>query len=175
MNYFMNIVSFFKQLYLDITWSLFPVWRLRKSGAHVGRNVFIGKHCYIELENAKFLTIEDGVVIAAHSKIILHDSSLNNINGFDLLYGKVILGKNCYLGADVTILPGSRVGEKTIVGAGSLVKGELKDSSVYVGRPARFLCSVEELTLKWQKLKDVSKKDSDLYEFVAKKSPYLVK
>ncbi|MCL4208440.1 acyltransferase [Patescibacteria group bacterium] len=171
----MNIVSFLKQLYLDITWSMFPVWRLKKSGAKVGNNVFIGRHCYVELENAKFLTIEDGAVLAAYSKIILHDSSLNNINGFDLLYGRVILGKNCYLGADVTVLPGSKIGKNTIVGAGSLVKGDLNDNSVYVGRPAKFISSVDDLTTKWQKIKHSSVADQLGYQFLPKKSPYLVK
>lgn len=171
----MNIVSFLKQLYLDVTWSMFPVWRLKKSGAKVGKNVFIGRNCYVELENAKFLTIEDGAVLAAYCKIILHDSSLNNVNGFDLLYGQVTLGKNCYLGADVTVLPGSKIGKNTIVGAGSLVKGDLKDNSVFVGRPAKFLCSVDDLTAKWQKIKDSSVADQRGYQFLPKKSPYLVK
>lgn len=171
----MNIVSLIKQIYLDIIWSISPVWRLKKSGASVGENVFIGRHCYVELENARFLTIENGVVLAAFCKIILHDSSLNNINGFDLLYGKVNIGKNAYLGADVTVLPGATIGENTIVGAGSLVKGELKNNSVYVGRPAKYLCSIDELTIKWEKLKKSGETNLDRYEFVSKHSPYLVK
>lgn len=170
----MNIVSFLKQIYLDLTWSMFPVWRLRKSGAKIGANVFIGRHCYVELENAHLLTIEDGAVLAAYCKIILHDSSLNNINGFDLLYGKIRIGKNSYLGADVTVLPGTEIGENTIIGAGSLVKGELNNNSVYVGRPAKYLCSIDELTAKWKKLKNVGDAKAGNFEFIGKHSPYLV-
>lgn len=158
-----------KSLWIKLTWKFWPQWRLRVSGAKVGKNIFLGEQVYIELENAKHLTVDDGVVVAAFSKIILHDSSLNNINGFDLLYGKVHLRRNVYIGADVTILPGSDVGENTIVGAGSLVKGVLKSNSVYFGRPAKYYCSLNELTKKWQRLKNSKE---NIFEFVAKKSPY---
>lgn len=139
-----------KGVYLDICWYFFPVWRLKKSGAKVGKNVFIGRHVYVELENAHLLTIEDGVVIAAYSKIILHDSSLNNINGYDILYGQVRLKKNSYIGANVTILPGTVIEEKSLIGANSLVKGLTKKDSVYVGQPARRICSTSDLQKKWQ-------------------------
>lgn len=165
----MSIANFLKSFWVNLSLKLWPQWRLRTSGARVGKNVFLGEQVYIELENAKYLTIDDGVVVAAFSKIILHDSSLNNVNGFDLLYGKVHLGRNAYIGADVMILPGSDVGENTIVGAGSLVKGVLKPNSVYFGRPAKYYCSLSELTKKWQQQKNSK---GDVFEFLEKKSPY---
>ncbi len=42
----------------------------------------------------------------------------------------------------------SEVGEGTIVGANSLVKGKLKPHSVYLGQPAKFYCSVKNLQQK---------------------------
>lgn len=79
------------------------------------------------------------------------------------------------MGADVTVLPGSKIGKNTIVGAGSLVKGDLKDNSVFVGRPAKFLCNVDDLAAKWQKIKNSSVVEQLGYQFLPKKSPYLVK
>lgn len=131
-----------------------PAYRLRKSGAKVGKNVFFGNGVYIELENANLLEIGDGAVLSAFCKIILHDSSLNNTAGFDVLYGKVVIGKNAYIGAGSIILPGTVVGEGSIVGAGSLVKGILKRNSVYAGNPAKYLGSIKNLEIRWRKKKD---------------------
>jgi acetyltransferase-like isoleucine patch superfamily enzyme len=44
----------------------------------------------------------------------------------------------------VTILPNTKIGSNVIVGACSLVKGELKSNSVYAGVPARYICSTED-------------------------------
>ena len=98
-----------KRIYLKIIFWLFPAYRLRKSGAKVGRNVFFGNGVYVELENARLLNIGDGVVLSAFSKIILHDSSLNNVDNFGILFGKVIIGKKVYIGAGSIILPGTKL------------------------------------------------------------------
>lgn len=144
-------MNMLKKVYVAILFKLFPAYRLRKSGAKVGKNVFFGDGVYVELENANLLEIGDGAVLSAFSKIILHDSSLKNTVGFDVLYGKVVIGKKAYIGAGTIILPGTIVGNGTIVGAGSLVKGILKKNSVYAGNPAKYLGSVKNMEAKWRK------------------------
>ena len=143
-----------KDIYLDLYFLFFPATRLRKSGARIGKNIFFGKYTYFELENAKYIEISDDCVISAFCKFIPHDSSLNNVLGRPVLYGKIILEKNCYVGANTTLLAGTRVGKNTIVGANSLVKGNLKPNSVYVGSPVKYLCSIYELDKKWERRKD---------------------
>lgn len=49
----------------------------------------------------------------------------------------VIIGDDVWLGAKVIVLPGARIGEGVIVGAGSIVKGAIPPFSVAVGAPAR--------------------------------------
>ncbi len=137
-------------LFYDLWYTLDPIGRLRRSGAKIGNNVFFGLHTFVELENARLLIIEDNAVISAHSKIILHDSSLSRIASVKPRYGSVILQKNCYIGANTTILYGSDIGENTIVGANSLVKGKLEPNSVYVGQPVKRLCSIDELQKRWE-------------------------
>jgi acetyltransferase-like isoleucine patch superfamily enzyme len=136
--------------------------RLIKRGANIGKNVFLGFNVFIEAGSEYLLTIEDDVVVAAFSRFIFHDSSLLNVRRYNIQFGKIILRRNCYIGVDTLILPGSEVGENTIVGAGSLVKGYLKPNSVYVGRPAEYYCSVAELQREWEKDK-LSKRDTVFY------------
>ncbi len=67
-------------------------------------------------------------------------SEFNDIDMFD----KIIVGDNVFIGMNVTILYGTKMGNNIIVGAGSVVKGELKSNSVYAGVPAKYICSIDE-------------------------------
>jgi acetyltransferase-like isoleucine patch superfamily enzyme len=49
----------------------------------------------------------------------------------------VHIGSGSWLGAGVIVLPGSRIGRNVVVGAGSVVNGELPDHTVAVGSPAQ--------------------------------------
>ncbi len=51
----------------------------------------------------------------------------------------VRIGKNCWLGAGVIVLPGVSIGDNTVVGAGSVVTKDLPANVVAVGNPCRVL------------------------------------
>lgn len=53
--------------------------------------------------------------------------------------GKVIIGSDCWLGANVTVLKGSQICDGAVVGAKSLVKNVVEANSVVVGVPCRKL------------------------------------
>ena len=56
----------------------------------------------------------------------------------------VHIGKNCWLGAGVVVLPGVTIGDNTVVGAGSIVTKDLPANVVAVGNPCRVLREVGE-------------------------------
>lgn len=121
---------------------------LRSRGAQIGSGVFFGPDVYIEHDFAPLLIIEDGVVLARGVSIFLHDSSLNNVLGEPLRFGRVILRRYCYIGANSTILCGVEVGEHAIVGAASLVIHSIPGRSLAYGHPARVHGTVEDLAAK---------------------------
>jgi acetyltransferase-like isoleucine patch superfamily enzyme len=49
----------------------------------------------------------------------------------------VKIGRDCWIGANATILKGSCIEDGAIIGAKSLVKGRVKQNSIVVGNPAR--------------------------------------
>lgn len=49
----------------------------------------------------------------------------------------VIIGKDVWLAARVVVLPGARIGDGAIIGAGSVVRGEIPAMSIAVGVPAK--------------------------------------
>ncbi len=51
--------------------------------------------------------------------------------------GGIIIGDNCWLGANVTVLDGVTIGRDTVVGAGAVVTESLPEYAIAVGAPAR--------------------------------------
>ena len=56
----------------------------------------------------------------------------------------VHIGRNCWLGAGVIVLPGVTIGDNTVIGAGSVVTGDIPANVVAVGSPCRVLRSIGE-------------------------------
>ena len=54
------------------------------------------------------------------------------------------IGKNCWIGANVVIVPGVTIGDNVVVGAGSVVTKDLPDNVVAVGNPCRILREIGE-------------------------------
>lgn len=56
----------------------------------------------------------------------------------------VHIGKNCWLGAGVVIVPGITIGDNVVIGAGSVVTKDLPSNVIAVGNPCRILREVGE-------------------------------
>lgn len=56
----------------------------------------------------------------------------------------VHIGKNCWLGAGVIVLPGVTIGDNTVIGAGSVVTKDIPANVVAVGNPCRVLREISE-------------------------------
>ena len=51
--------------------------------------------------------------------------------------GTITIGKNCWLGAGVIVMPGVTIGDNTVIGAGSVVTKDIPANVVAVGNPCR--------------------------------------
>ncbi len=83
-------------------------------------------------------------------QFITHDGSVNVLRNLydeykDIDYmSPIIIGNNIFIGYGSIILPGTIVEDNVIIGAGSVVRGNLKSNSVYAGVPVKYICSIEE-------------------------------
>lgn len=124
--------------------------------ATIGANCNICSHCFIENEviigdrvTVKFftelcdgVTVEDDVFIGPHVSF-LNDTkprSQQHLNE----YPKIVIQKGASIGGKVTLLPGITVGEKAMVGAGSVVTKNVPPGELWVGNPARFIRKIKE-------------------------------
>ena len=56
----------------------------------------------------------------------------------------VRIGKNCWLGAGVIVMPGITIGDNAVIGAGSIVTKDIPSNVVAVGNPCRVLREINE-------------------------------
>ena len=74
----------------------------------------------------------------------------------------VHIGKCCWLGAGVIVLPGVTIGDNTVIGAGSVVTKDIPSNVVAVGNPCRILREVNEYDkeyyFKGRKIREEDKK-----------------
>ena len=58
-------------------------------------------------------------------------------------YAKTILKKGCSIGANSTIICGVTIGEKAMIGAGSVVTHNVPAGELWIGNPAKFVRNIE--------------------------------
>ena len=56
----------------------------------------------------------------------------------------VRIGKNCWLGAGVVVLPGVTIGDNSVIGAGSIVTKDIPSNVVAYGNPCRVIREISE-------------------------------
>ncbi len=56
----------------------------------------------------------------------------------------VHIGRNCWLGAGVVVLPGITIGDNSVIGAGSIVTKDIPANVIAVGNPCRVLREINE-------------------------------
>ena len=102
---------------------------------HIGNGVFVNRNCIITCR--KSIIIGDEVTFGPNVTIWDHDHKFdkNQVYGTEYKTGEIIIGKGCWIGAGAIILRNTRVGEGSVIGAGTVVKGDIPPHSlVTMGR-----------------------------------------
>ena len=113
-------------------------------GLRLGRNVYIGDRVIFDDGFLSLISVDDDSVICAGTRLLAHDASTRHRLGYTVIK-PVSIGKRVYVGADSLILPGVGVGDDAIVGAGSVVTGDVEAGVIVAGNPAREVGTTELL------------------------------
>lgn len=113
----------------------------------IQKNVSIGKKCKIQSHSfiCEGVEIKDEVFIG-HGVVFCNDrhpratnESGELLSEKDWVLEKTIVEKKASIGSNATILCGIKIGENSIVGAGSVVTKDIPANEIWVGNPAKYL------------------------------------
>ncbi len=101
-----------------------------------GKNVFINHSAILSASGG--IEFEEGVSVAPGVRIatINHDFNERHTK---YTYGKVTIGKNAWIGMNVTICPGVKIGKYAVIAAGAVVTKDIPDYAVAGGVPAKVI------------------------------------
>mgnify|MGYP005989456069 CR=1 FL=1 len=113
----------------------------------LGEMVFIGHFNFIDATYG--LTIEKGTQITNYVSILTH-SSHNAVRLYGAEYmsirdkkayniGEVSIGEYAYIGPHTVIMPNTKIGKGSLVGAYSYVKGTFPDFAIITGNPGKIV------------------------------------
>ena len=125
-------------------------WRFL--GAKVGKKVFIGYGCYLDVSSMKRLQIDDYVGIGAECSFLLHKIDMERFvdrrEGIPIKEGCIHICSNVQIGMRSFIMPGVTIGEGAFVAAHSTVAKDVPPYTIVGGCPAKVLGSVKQWKLK---------------------------
>lgn len=126
----------------------FDIEGYRKSGMKIGGCRIFSR---LNTDEPYLIEIGDRTTISTGVSLITHDNSAIKVfsSGTDFV-GEIKIGRDCFIGANTTILPGVSIAPNVIVGAGSVVtKSFLTAGVVIAGNPARIVGSVSSVREKY--------------------------
>lgn len=109
--------------------------KIASNGGNItlGENVGIGRNNIIVSQES--ISIGKGTILGPNVLIYDHDHKFDATNGvkvFDYNCKSVVIGDNCWIGANTIILKGTIIGNNCLIGAGSVIKGIFPDGSKIV-------------------------------------------
>ena len=92
-----------------------------------GGSIKIGDHCFFNtgasVSSVEQVKIGNGCKFGNNLVIVDHDHNFKNEGEEEFIHSKVEIGDNVWVGANVTILRGTKIGSNAVIGAGCVIKG----------------------------------------------------
>ena len=111
---------------------------------HLGSNVYFNMG--VKMVDDTHIYIGDGTMLGPNVVVATAGHPIDpELRAKGLQYNMPVhIGKNCWLGAGVIVMPGVTIGDDTVIGAGSIVTKDIPAGVVAVGNPCRVLREVGE-------------------------------
>lgn len=87
---------------------------------HIGNNVMMGPNCVIYTRNHRIDRLDIPMCEQGETEEV-----------------PVIIGDDVWIGSNVIVLPGVRIGNHSVIGAGAVVTKDTPDYSIVAGNPAK--------------------------------------
>ena len=120
-------------------------WQTDKLNGSISLGNYILISPGTSIRSAERIDIGDSTMIA--SDVVITDSDWHGIydrTDYVATPKPVKIHKNVWIGERSIILKGTQIGENSIIGAGSVVNGNIPPNSVYAGNPAKEVKKLDE-------------------------------
>lgn len=126
----------------------------RKAKVIFGKGIRVHSGCKLKVRENAYLEIQDGAkmnhncIVTCRHKIVIgkgtefgpsvflydHDHIHDYKTGKNSDYNvaPIIIGSNCWIGANTVILKGAKLGDNCVIAAGSVVTGEVPSGAIFV-------------------------------------------
>jgi len=117
----------------------FNLYRRGLSGLEIADECFLGDECLLDLAEGirleRQVTLAERVLVLTHVNVGYRDHPLQA--RFPPMAAPVVVEQGAFLGANVTVLAGVRIGSQSFVAAGSVVTVDVPPRTLVAGVPAR--------------------------------------
>ena len=143
-----RLIGVLRYLVAQTRAKLNPIGYTRSLGVKLGNNVrlYAVRPGMFSTE-PWLISIGNNVYITAGCQFITHDGGTlilrKEVPDLEIT-APISVGNDVYIGLNTTILPGVRIGNRVIIGAGSVITKDIPDNSVAAGVPARVIKTVDE-------------------------------
>ena len=120
---------------VDDSFGLFPPFHTDCGmNITVGKNVFINMGCKFQDQGGIF--IGDGALIGHNVVLATLNHAMSPEDRSSMILAPIHIGKQVWIGANATILPGVTIGDGAIVAAGAVVTKDVPENTIVGGVPA---------------------------------------
>lgn len=106
-----------------------------------GKHIYIGPGAYIHSNGG--LTIGDNVIISANFTCWTENHNYKNAVSLpydaSVILKPIVIESHTWIGLNVTLCPGTYIGEGAIIGMGSVVRGSIPPLAIVLGNPQKIV------------------------------------
>lgn len=127
---------------VDETFAMFPPFYTDcGKNISVGKNVFINSGCRFQDQGG--ITIGDGALIGHNVVLATLNHDIDPRKRSTMHPAPIVIGKNVWIGANATVVPGVIIGDGSIISAGAVVTKNVPANVILGGVPAKIIKKIE--------------------------------
>lgn len=108
---------------------------------HIGENVFFNSGCRFQDQGGIY--IGDGCLIGHNVVLATINHDFDPANRGTNLPAPIRIGKNVWIGANATVLPGVTIGDNAVIAAGAVVTRDVSANTIVAGVPAKLIRRID--------------------------------
>lgn len=116
------------------------ILRVRRNWLYHVRGIYLDSSSSISL-SGRTRSGRPGSIVIGPETLVAFKTFISSVDIESGEVRPVVIGRRCFIGGGATILPGVRIGDESVIGAGAVVMDDVPPRSIAAGNPARVIRS----------------------------------